>query len=87
MIDGPYETTTVYPPVIEKDDWRDIGTYQGCPVVLVSRPTDHFVYTPTTAYRDATGVWRVFGSHANATPLRFTPTHWQALPNPPKVKP
>lgn len=42
--------------------WRPIETAPGLPV-LVSRPNDsRYFYTPTTAYRDAIGVWRLFRS-------------------------
>ncbi len=62
--------------------WQPISTAPGL-VVLVSRPKDKFVYTPTTAFRDATGVWRIYRSVGGNLPLSFEPTHWQPLPQPP----
>lgn len=65
------------------DGWRDIETHKGCHAVLVSRPTGREVYAPTTAFLDATGVWRVYRSEGGMTPLPFTPSHWMPLPAPP----
>lgn len=65
---------------LKPGEWQPIKTYEGCGVVLVSRPTNHLTYTPTTAFRDAVGIWRVFRSEAGMTPLPFKPTHWMPLP-------
>ena len=64
--------------------WQPIETAPGLPV-LVSRPNDsRYFYTPTTAYRDAIGVWRLFRSSPGGMQrLPFTPTHWMPLPDPP----
>ncbi len=63
--------------------WLPIETYKDCFPVLVSRPPDGFISTPTTAFKDVTGVWRVYRSEGGNTPLPFEPTHWQYLPRPP----
>ncbi len=64
--------------------WQDIATHSGHGAVLVSRPTDKYFYEATTAFVDATGVWRVFRSIQGMAILPFVPTHWQALPAPPE---
>jgi hypothetical protein len=66
-----------------EDGWLPIEQHTGAFPVLVSRPTDREVYKPTTAFVDATGVWRVFRSEGGNTPLPFVPTHYQELPAPP----
>lgn len=63
--------------------WQEIGEYPPHLPVLVSRPTDRVRYTPTTAFHDATGVWRLFRSEGGRKPLPFVPTHWMPLPDVP----
>lgn len=68
----------------EVPEWLPIEKYSGHSVVLVSRQDGEFFYTPTTAFLDATGVWRVFRSKGGMTPLDFEPTDFQYLPATPK---
>jgi hypothetical protein len=68
--------------LLNEREWQPIETAPGC-AVLISRPTDKLMYRPTSAFRDATGVWRVFRSDGGNTPLPFEPTHWMPLPYPP----
>jgi len=63
--------------------WRDVGEVKCGRPVLVSRAEDGMHFTPTTAFIDATGVWRVFRSEDGMEPLPFVPTHWQPIPAPP----
>lgn len=71
-------------PACPDHGWQPIETAPGLPV-LVSRPTDRYVFTPTTAFRDATGVWRLYRSPGGSMRLPFTPTHWTPLPEPPEA--
>ena len=66
------------------DGWQPIETAPGLPV-LVTRPTDRYVFIPTTAFRDATGAWRLYRSPGGNMRLPFTPTHWMPIPEPPEV--
>lgn len=64
--------------------WQPIERMTGHPVVLVSRPTGRLRHEATTAFLDATNVWRVFRSEGGMTPLPFEPTHFMPLPEPPR---
>ena len=65
-------------------EWRPIENYEGHGAVLVSRPTTaREAFSATTAFFDATNVWRVFRSKGGMTPLPFKPTHWMPLPEAP----
>jgi hypothetical protein len=65
-------------------EWRPIESYEGHGAVLVSRPTTaREAFSATTAFFDATNVWRVFRSKGGMTPLPFKPTHWMPLPEAP----
>lgn len=68
------------------EGWRPISELDSLNPVLVSRPTDNFVYTPTTAFKDATGVWRLFRSPGGMQKLQFAPTHFRPLPAAPSVE-
>ena len=69
---------------VQEAGWQDIGDDFPHLPVLVSRPDgDGLRYTPTTAFNDATGVWRVFRSEGGMQPLPFVPTHFMPLPPPP----
>jgi hypothetical protein len=65
--------------------WEPIETYEGRGPVLVSRPTVREIFTPTAAFLDVTGVWRVFRSEGGNWPLSFQPTFWMPLPKPPET--
>lgn len=65
--------------------WMDIADVTGVFPVLVSRPADRYIYTPTTAFKDVTGVWRVYRSEGGNEPLPFEPTHYQFLPPAPEA--
>lgn len=67
------------------DAWQPIASHHCHSAVLVGRPSDNLIYTPTSAFLDVTGVWRIFRSEGGMTPLPFEPTHWMPLPEPPKV--
>lgn len=62
------------------EQWQLIGEDPPYKPVLVSRPRDKVIYTPTTAFYDATGIWRVFRSKGGMQLLPFEPTHWMPLP-------
>jgi hypothetical protein len=68
-------------------EWRPINTHNDHLGVLVSRPSDRVMYGPHAAFKDATGVWRILGSVGGMTKLRFEPTHWMPLPEPPQITP
>lgn len=69
------------------DPWEPIDSYDeiiGNGVVLVGRPaysSDQF--GPATAFKDVTGVWRVYLSCGGMDPLPFEPTHYMLRPDPP----
>jgi len=58
----------------QRDKWLPIEQYTGYGVVIVSRWQDNWAYTPITSFKDATGVWRVYGSLGGNCPLPFEPT-------------
>lgn len=64
------------------DRWQPIETYRGG-TVLVSKPTDRYIYSATTAFYDVCDTWRVFRSEGGMKELSFDPTHWMPLPTPP----
>lgn len=68
------------------DPWSPISDYCDHGVVIVSRPDDKLYYEPTTAFLDATGVWRVFRSEGGSARLPFEPTHFMPTPPRPKAK-
>ena len=68
------------------DPWSPISDHSGNGVVIVSRPDDKLYYEPTTAFLDATGVWRAFRSEAGSARLPFEPTHFMPTPPRPKAK-
>ena len=77
-----------YREALEAQGWQPIETHSGCAAVLVSRPTtEREAWSATSAFMDATNVWRVFRSKGGMTPLPFKPTHWQPLPFPPLQEP
>ncbi len=68
------------------DGWLPIETHLGhCAAVLVCRETPTEQRRATSAFMDATGVWRLYNSEGGMTPLPFDPTHWQPLPAPPRA--
>lgn len=70
---------------IMQPKWTPIDENIGHLVVLVTRETTKYDrFTPTTAFKDATGVWRVFNSVGGMTRLPFDPTLYMDVIEPPK---
>ncbi len=73
-------------PTPPTDGWRAIepNADYGFPI-LVARPAysaDQF--GPVTAFKDVTGVWRIYLSEGGSDPVPFEPTHWMERPAPPQ---
>lgn len=72
---------------LPKQGWLPISEVDDSFPRLVGWPRSRYEnsrFDPTTAFKDAAGVWRVLYSKGGMEPVPYRPTHYMPLPPPPE---